>query len=232
VEQANLYNQWDLYLPYGMQKPEVRQQAVGLYLCPDRNAGTNPVIEDQTVDITFPCGCSGGTQTIPGGPIADYVANHGDPSPGATGAMTDFYWGGRGTGVLISSRAEYDRSLRTLPGWLDKIALRDITDGSSNTLLVGEPHIPRGQLQKAPYNGPGYYGRHLTHFARIGGAGVPLAHGPDDTRAGVYSFGSPHHGVVQFALADGSVRAISTSISTQLLGRLAHRNDGRVVGEF
>jgi len=232
IEQNNLHDLWDEYLPYGMQDPATRLTSVGILLCPDRNGGTNAVTPDEVTTITFPCGCGGGTQTIPGGPIADYVCNHGDPSPGAIGSYDDFYWGGKGTGVIISSTAEYNRAGHTIPGWLDKIAFRNVTDGTSNTLLVGEPHIPRGQLRKSPYNGPSFYGRHLTHFARIGGAGVPLAHSQDDTRAGVYSFGSPHTGVVQFALTDGSVRPISTSINTQILGRLANRSDGQIVEEF
>jgi prepilin-type processing-associated H-X9-DG protein len=59
-----------------------------------------------------------------------------------------------------------------------------------------------------------------------------MAHNADDQRANAYSFGSPHEGVVQFAMADGSVRAISTSISTTVLGDLTNRHDGDTVGEF
>jgi hypothetical protein len=59
-----------------------------------------------------------------------------------------------------------------------------------------------------------------------------MAHHADDQRANLYSFGSPHPGVVQFAISDGSVRAISTSISTRVLGYLANRADGNAVGDF
>lgn len=232
IEQTNLHNLWDEYLPYTKQNPETRTHAASLFLCPDRHSGSTAVVPDLVVDITFPCGCSGGTQLSPGGPLADYAANHGDLSPGATGELSDFYWGGNGTGVIISSRPKTDSAGKILPGWIDRIQMRDVTDGLSNTVMVGELHIPRGELSRAPYNGPAYYGRHLTHFARIGGPGVPLAHSAIDTRASAYSFGSPHTGVVQFAMADGSARAISTSISTQVLGRLTHRSDGEVIGEF
>ena len=115
---------------------------------------------------------------------------------------------------------------------MDKISLSDVTDGSSNTILIGEAHVPPGKDLTSPYNGPAYYGRYLTNFARIGGPGVPLAHNSLDQRGTVYSFGSDHKGVVQFALTDGSVRPISTSISTRLLGHLTNRKDGRVVSEF
>ena len=36
--------------------------------------------------------------------MADYAGNHGDLSPGAVGAATDFYYGGNGSGVIISVR--------------------------------------------------------------------------------------------------------------------------------
>ena len=54
----------------------------------------------------------------------------------------------------------------------------------------------------------------------------------NDQRANAYSFGSPHAGIVQFCMSDGSVRAISTAISTTVLGALTNRKDGLVVGEF
>lgn len=232
LEQSNLYQLWDEYLPYGLQRAEVRKRAVPLFLCPERNAGTNALQSDETVNITFSCGCSGGTQVIPGGPISDYVANHGDPSPGISGSMNDFYWGGRGTGPIISSEPKYNASGKLMSGWRDQIAMRNVYDGLSQTILIGEPHIPPGEQVRAPYNGAAFYGRHLSHFARIGGPGVPLAHSPNDHRGSVYSFGSAHPGIVQFAMADGSARPVSTAVSTTVLSRLTNRSDGFPTGEF
>ena len=231
VDQKPLADRWDVYATYGAQPMDARKQALPVYLCPERHSADSAVVDDQTVTITLPCGCPGGTQTVLGGAIADYVANHGDLSPGAAGLSTDFYWGGQGTGVIISSRpkntnGQYERD------WMDKVRMRDVTDGTSNTLMVGEPFIPRDQVNTTPYNGPAYYGRHLTNYARIGGPGVPLAHNADDQRGTAYSFGSSHAGIVQFCLADGSVRAISTSISSRLLGNLANRQDGETVDAF
>ena len=36
----------------------------------------------------------------------DYAGNHGDLTPGATGEPTDSYYGGNGTGVIISVRLD------------------------------------------------------------------------------------------------------------------------------
>ena len=231
LEQAALFQKWNLHKPFGTHPREVRQSVVQTLLCPERHAGTSPIAPDASVVITLPCGCGGGVQHIPGGAVADYVGNHGDISPGAIGATTDFYWGGRGTGVIISSRPKVEAG-NVMPGWEDKVALRDVTDGASNTVMVGEPFIPDGEMTKSPYNGPAYFGRHFQNFTRIGGPGVPLAHHSRDQRGILYSFGSAHSGIVQFCMADGSVRGISTSVSSLVLGNLCHRSDGAVVGEF
>lgn len=231
VEQSSLHNQWDEYEPYGLIPATARNQAVSVFLCPDRHDISNAVAPDSVIEITAPCGCPAGVQFSPGGAISDYVANHGDLTPGAVNLPTDFYWGGNGTGVIISSRPAGTET-RKIRDWKDKIRFADITDGGSNTLLIGEPHVPLDQDLQTPFNGPAYYGRHLTNYSRIGGPGIPLAHSRSDQRAGLYSFGSPHAGIVQFALADGSVRSVSTSIGTRLLGRLTNRKDGETIGEF
>lgn len=231
LEQLALFRGWDLYQPFGSQPLTVRQSVVQAFLCPERHGGTSPIAPDSSVVITLPCGCGGGVQNIPGGAVADYVANHGDLTPGAAGLPTDFYWGGRGTGVIISSHPKMSGS-EIVPGWVEKIAIRDIKDGTSNTVMVGEPFIPAGEMTKSPFNGPAYFGRHFQNFTRVGGPGVPLAHNSKDQRGILYSFGSDHNGLVQFALADGSVRGISTSINTNVLGNLCNRSDGIPVSNY
>lgn len=231
LDQAAFHEQWDEYRSYGHHAVSARNQALSVFLCPDRRSADRAVVEDKFVTILAPCGCPAGFQAVPGGAVTDYAACHGDLSPGALNRPTDFYWGGNGTGVLISSRpaGNPDAIQRD---WLDRVGLSSVTDGASQTLLIGELHIPRGQDLTTPFNGPAYYGRHLTSFSRLGGPGVPLAHGADDQRVNQYSFGSSHSGVVQFTLADGSVRPLSTSISTRILGRLTNRRDGAATGEY
>ena len=231
LEQGNLYSLWQLDEVYGKHSIEALQSVVATFLCPNRHSQSDAVTKGKWTTILTACGCPGGRQFVPGGVVIDYVANHGDLSPGAAGSASDFYWGGNGTGVLISSRPE--RKGRDItPLWIDRVSMSDITDGTSNTFLLGEPHIARGQKNIAPYNGPAYMGRHLTHHSRLAGPGIPLAHSEDDQRADEFAFGSAHPGVVMFALADGSVRAVNTHISTRTLGYLANRSDNQTVGEF
>ncbi len=234
IEQSAFFSEWDLYKTYGLHSAETRKKVVAAFLCPERHSASNGFSPEESVNITFPCGCPAGVQVVPGGAVTDYVGNHGDLSPGAIGQYSDFYWGGNGTGVIISSRPilVFEEDVIVKPGWLDKIALRDIRDGTSNTIMVGESHVPKAELNRSPYNGPAYFGRNVTQFTRIGGPGLPVAQHSEDQRGTVYSFGSNHNGYVNFALADGSVRTVSTYLSTTVLGHLCHRSDGESVSEF
>ena len=70
------------------------------------------------------------------GAVGDYGGNHGDLTPGAYGLATDLYFGGNGTGVIVSSRAICENGKPI--NWIDRVLHRHVTDGLSNTLMVGE----------------------------------------------------------------------------------------------
>jgi hypothetical protein len=210
---------------------ERRQTVVQAFLCPERHGGTSPIAPDSSVVITFPVVAVAACRTFPAARWLTMLPIIGDLTPGAVGQATDFYWGGRGTGVIISSHPKMKGS-EIVPGWEEKIAIRDIKDGTSNTVMVGEPFIPAGEMTKSPYNGPAYFGRHFQNFARIGGPGVPLAHNSMDQRGILYSFGSDHDGVVQFALATAVFEASRLPSVPVYLGDLCNRSDGSRVNRL
>jgi prepilin-type N-terminal cleavage/methylation domain-containing protein len=233
LEQQNAYAQWDLLIPFNEHPAAVREHVVKTYLCPTRRgAGDVIVPTTQSPPINLPCGCTVQGQLIAGGAVTDYAGNHGDLSPGTSGLPTDFYYGGYGTGLIISSRATWVNSRPR--GWIDKIRLSQVTDGMSNTVLVGEMHIPRGKLATAPDNGPAYDGSRFFHMTRVGGPGVPIATGPDDDvfGMGLFAFGSWHPGVCPFAFGDGRVVFVRNTISTTVLERLLNRADGLVIPDY
>ena len=233
IEQQPAYREWDPLVPVPDHPAAVRERVQRLYLCPSRRGPGQAVVPTTDLPpIPLPCGCQVSAGRVHSGGVSDYAGNHGDLSPGTSGKPTDFDWGGNGTGVLISSRAVWVN--RAPRDWVDKIRVAGIEDGTSNTVLIGERHVPRAKLLVAPDDGPCYDGRRFYYSARVGGPGVPVAAGPDDAVGGMglYAYGSWHPGVCQFAFADGRVQAVRPGISGETLARLCHRADGGVIGDY
>lgn len=112
--------------------------------------------------------------------------------------------------------------------WKHRVSYASILDGSSNTFLAGELHIPKGKLNETPFNGPLYNGKELVAHSRIGGPGIPLLSGNDEPGA-ILGFGSDHPGTCNFVRADGSTSSIDIDLDTIPLANLCHRYDGEVV---
>lgn len=238
IEANNAYLDWDLSVAYSDHSKEAKETALQVFCCPSRRSASDAIIDDSniTVGTTLPCGC-GGSQTIKvvGGATGDYAGNHGDPSPGSSGGINDYWRGGNGTGIIISSRARCVRH-PTLPfspqvpgRWVDRISVHDVSDGTSNTFLVGELHVQPNRVNSMPYNGPIYNGEDLAAFTRIGGPTVPIARNPFEEPGSIMGFGSWHSGVCNFAMADGSTRSVNNYLDTETLAQLCHRADGNFV---
>ncbi len=117
--------------------------------------------------------------------------------------------------------------------------MKDILDGSSNTIIVGEYHTistPNrrtfwaytytsfNQSTVCPACGSRTLLPDYTQCTNIGGTG-----GSNACKRG---WGSVHTGIIHYLLADGSVRAISTNINLNTLGALASMHGGEVIGSF
>jgi prepilin-type N-terminal cleavage/methylation domain-containing protein/prepilin-type processing-associated H-X9-DG protein len=115
----------------------------------------------------------------------------------------------------------------------------ELSDGSSNTILVGEKHVTPAGLGKfdaatGAEHDFNIYSSQPSKWVyvtgRKAGPSFPLALGTTTVFAG--QFGSWHAGGVQFAFGDGSVRSLRPSIAGTTLGLLAGRNDGQVIPDF
>ena len=129
--------------------------------------------------------------------------------------------------------------------------IRDITDGTSNTLIIGEQsgnqRNPKRAIYTSGWSGSVYHdtvskmisnGGAVNNFA----AGLTsIYHRPNPTSTGVeanqdHDWNTPlssfHTGGVQVLLADGSARFLSESTNLQLIQCLAVRDDSITVGEW
>jgi hypothetical protein len=109
------------------------------------------------------------------------------------------------------------------------VRFEQITDGLSNTLLVGEKHVPLKQLRQGPLDNSAYNGDYFLSHARAAGPDYPLAQSLDEFSP---VFGSSHISVVQFGFCDGSVRPLPRTIDPKVLGLLASRDDGQPTPDF
>jgi hypothetical protein len=104
---------------------------------------------------------------------------------------------------------------------------RKYEDGLSNTILVGEKHVPLGTLgTNAGADCSIYNPDSNAMFCRMAGEQFPLGSPNEDVR---YNFGSWHPGICQFLFGDGSVQSLRVEIDPITLGYLANRKDGNVV---
>ena len=225
LEEKAQYDKWNVYEYFTEHDEEIRDGVVSMFLCPSRRGPTTA--ETATYETApSPCGC-GGVREVTGGALGDYVASHGHPGPTMNGGDDSFQWGGNGTGIITSSRAKCVDWKSV--DWIDRISVRHVKDGMSKTILAGEKHIIRSELGLFPFDPPVYGGDFFQGFARIGGPGFPIAAGADDTATDFLSFGSWHSGVCNFVFGDISVRGLTPSTDTELLGALCNRHDGLVV---
>lgn len=235
IEQTSMYNQWNLSQRYYVQ-PATAGADLPVFHCPSRSSPGMKGGTGSGRSFSVP---SAATYTGPPG-WSDYAANWGTIPYAWNTAMDSAF------DIKTNARPGYATTDAYFPhpGWRFSVSLKDITDGSSNTVLIGEQHYP-DNLIGLVWNGDyqSGYGRCLGH------------NGVKDTTTGLYTeyygiqtnrnysattagsaytsyFGMNHPGVSQFVLADGSVRAISVSANIEILNMLSRHQDGGVLGEY
>ena len=120
------------------------------------------------------------------------------------------YLGVAGIGPNAASLKNHDPNAGIF-GYNRRTRIRDITDGTSHTMMIADSVKPNPYTQG--------------HLTIRGFSEKPYINGPD-------GIGSSHSGGMQAAFADGSVRFISESIDPTVLEALATKAGGEVVGQF
>ena len=111
-------------------------------------------------------------------------------------------------------------------------SLAELSDGTSNTMLIGEKRMNRAHLgQWQEDDNEGYtagWDEDTMRRTDVGpAADYSAANGDGDER-----FGSSHRDIFNAAFADGSVRPIPYSINPTVFEYLGNVNDGQAVGEY
>ena len=224
IEQSALYSKWKLTGNFYGQLPECREARINIYYCPSRRTSGSAKWTDEAQD----------NQTTPlyKSATGDYAICTGDSSVNGG----DYWqWNGQQTpanGVGILWNGKMSTTPPVIPGGPDfkGVPLREVTDGTSNTLLAGDKHIYQKGLNNISYGDGGAFNGDKGHSHRAVGPNVPLSKGPNDTTG--RAFGSWHPSVTNFVFVDGSVKSISNSTNGTTLGWLAGKDDGQVIPSY
>ncbi len=248
IEQNNSYAQWNSAQTY------VQMVDAGLtftttpimtFICPARPRTGAFVF----IDPSQKTNTTGGYYT---GPCGDYAVNVGNGTPVVKGNGTFDNWttaiGAAGAGGPGYMQGPFTQA--AIPGVTNGngfggpiIRFSDVTDGLSNTLLIGEKFIANnvnpalgGGSQWGQCNSDNdcsiFDAFDPTINQRAASATFPLNGNynldPPDY-SGSELFGGYHTGVTMFVLGDGHVSALLNSINGTALGYLSCMNDGQVI---
>ena len=122
------------------------------------------------------------------------------------------------------------------------VQFRNITDGTSNTLMVGEARVHLAYLDGGKPASPSYWSDNEDCYTAgkdsdvLRQGKVPPALDIRDTdipgNQCHWRFGSSHAGGMQGVLCDGSVRMFSYNINATVFRDICVRNDGHLPGQF
>jgi len=228
LEEAAAAANWDREKSYHMQPLENPQTQVAAYYCPSRRSP--PQLSQPGQDVRL------GVERV--GALSDYAACVGD---GVNGGEYWDYFNHGANGVFVGHDDIHFGCGGSDPDLLFRgeryyVKMSSITDGTSNTLLIGEKHVPpRGfgyfvaPGGEAMYDSSIYNGDGMPVFGRFAGPGFGIAR---HVRMRVrIDFGSAHPGMCQFVFVDGSVRVLTVAMDERVLGYLAVRDDGQVFSD-
>ena len=238
LEQDNLYKLFDLRLPFKDQPDpdgtnRAREAQVKTFYCPSRRSApqTSPPAENVHQAGSANDEDNGGKT----GACGDYACCAGDGRRwNGTEWVSNPMNGTDANGAMIVGKVLAPPNFvwpNPIQSFASRTNFTSITDGLTNTLLVGEKHVRPDAFGKYATGDDAYYSGRRYHSAqRNAGPFYLLARFPE--QAGGNSdrlFGSYHSGICQFVFADGSVHALATSIDVDTLRRLANRSDGETI---
>ncbi len=258
LEQDNAYKQWDIRYRVAEQpatQGDPLRNFVKTYYCPSRRS---PGLLSNQYTFTVPDSSTAavlGTVTARPGALSDYASVAGVANN--DGAMRISNPTGTYNGRALNTRANFNNLAG--PGalclsWQSQTTLMSISDGTSNTALIGEKYIRPNSFEARNEDRCVYDTNNQNNMRRFMGRIVtnfnPLTYNPTDPpnpligdpKLQTYTdpasglavslnqcFGGPHPGICQFVFADGSVKGLSTNLDILTLTLLGLMDDGQVI---
>jgi len=256
IEEGVINSAWDYSKPYNEQLPGVMQTDVAVYYCPSRRSPPQRSIPDPggqndapgaLCDYAAVCG-DGSSSQVNDNPV---IFDENNPSPNGSFVFAGPYDSSGLGAASMDGEGQNGKVWKQEPG----LGFKDITDGLSRTIFVGEKHVvllPREVCEFCQYgyakdnvqaDGPAYHANWKTNYVRwVGSRLYPLATSATDRGESVAKFwggqsnvryyrffGGIHAGICQFVYGDGHVEPISNTTSMTILSNLARRSDGQAL---
>jgi prepilin-type N-terminal cleavage/methylation domain-containing protein/prepilin-type processing-associated H-X9-DG protein len=252
LEQGSAYNRWNIQKRFYEQNGppgsanDPCQINVPIYFCPSRR--DVPTVFSQPMPKAADLAQNGVAR--PGG-LCDYANNGG--TNGSDGALVE-------AGSWLTSPPNLNLDLLPPLGPIPPLGtlcvsfrsnttLLSITDGTSNTLLIGEKFIYPTDLSGqtgtdgSVFSSGNGQENSFRRFVGNNGASPPVLRplvsttedpGPNNNGAkwADKAFGGWHTGVCMFVFCDGSVKGIPVSIPITTLQLLGVRNDGQPIPSY
>lgn len=234
----------------------LQDHAVPLYNCPSRRGPTKGAdIDTNTQKASYLIDYAGAIGGIPRSEnqakYTSYMAemNAYRANPAATISQTtknDLFWGCEGCGSALPSQSDPVRIRGIIQrsdsqgegyraGWGITVSFRQIPDGASNTMLIGEKRlVPSKYATGEWHDDRGWIDGWDPDTMRSTMFPVQVdGEEPDTSLTNMlpYSFGSAHSSGINAVFADGSVRSISYDVDPDAFIYLGNREDGETVDQ-
>jgi prepilin-type N-terminal cleavage/methylation domain-containing protein/prepilin-type processing-associated H-X9-DG protein len=241
IEQGPLYQQFNLNATFGNFTSKSLNQPgpspTSKFATPDAVASGNAALSSVKINLLL-CPSDNGDPTIAPSPY--YSPDLGQTGIRATKTSYDFISNSAGVGYF-NYWSNSSLGTRYMFGENSTTRITDVTDGTSNTLMMGEQTL---RLYNGVTSSWAYTGWVSVGIDPVGGWNTtypaqglniwnynnnPSPNNTPGQRASWYNAASLHAGGVNFVFADGSVHFINQTIDVQSLTYLSRMADGQVI---